>query len=413
VKRGRTVLVATVIIVGFVYQTLANAAPAYLPTFTPRVFWGAVITIILITVIVSILQSRAESKQAANKPRTPPLPQRNDLRNKSPTLRGSNQTSAKPTEGIQNSSPLSAIHLSPNEVVEEGQPTVEHPALFCLAIDVSDSMIEAIIDHTGKTIQRWTSIQIALDRFVYLGAGFVKDPQTRKVLPLYNLMAYGFGFAERAYPFRISKKPGGAVRDLLSHPSLPALPSAGQLSDHWSEYKDRLASKEYTLDLFGDTPMCQALTLIRDRIKEELAHKEFTFPVLLLVVSDGEATDGDPLPIISEFHAMGVMTLCCYLGDKNVLNAKRLYEVEDPQWTEGAKSMFRMASVLHADSYLSRAMFDYLTDTGWQPHEGVRLFAQINHTEALDSFLKVLLSGFIRERQGQNHAASSETSNNN
>ena len=120
--------------------------------------------------------------------------------------------------------------------------------------------------------------------------------------------------------------------------------------------------------------------------------------MLLLIVSDGGSTDGDPLPIITELHQMEVLTLCCYLGEQDILNAKRLYEEEDSRWSKGAKSMFHMASVLRNDCYLSRAMFDYLSDTGWHPQEGARLFAQINHSEALDSFLKVLLSGFMQER---------------
>lgn len=259
-------------------------------------------------------------------------------------------------------------------------------------------MIDSVIDHAGKTVKRWANIQIVLDRFIYLGAAFVKDPETRRVLPLYHTIAYGFGFAERAHPLGISKKPGGAVRDLLAQPSLPALPSVAQLTDHWDEYKEHLTSKKYMLDLLGNTPLCQALATIRDRIGEELAQKSFVLPVLLLIVSDGMPTDGDPLPLISELHEMGALTLCCYLGEQDILNAKQLYEVEDARWSEGAKCMFRMASALRKDCYLSRAMFDYLTDTGWHPQEGALLFAQINHSEALDSFLKVLLSGFIQER---------------
>jgi hypothetical protein len=99
-------------------------------------------------------------------------------------------------------------------------------------------MIDSVIGHAGKTVKRWGDIQTVLDRFIYLGAAFVKDPETQKVLPLYHTIAYGFGFTERAYLFGISKKPGGAVRDLLAHPPLPALPSVAQLTEHWSSYKE-------------------------------------------------------------------------------------------------------------------------------------------------------------------------------
>ena len=397
-KISKTVLVALAIIVMFVYQILANTASAYLPKFSWGIFWGAIVApVILVTIIISIVQSRYENKPHALS--TSQESTRSSRKSKTVQLL-QNEQSLEQLPSSQPFQPEANIPLNPSQpkIVEEGQPTIEYPALLCLALDVSDTMIDSVIDHAGKTVKRWANIQTVLDRFIYLGAAFVKDPETRKVLPLYHTIAYGFGFVERAYQLRFSKKPGGAVRDLLAQPSLPALPSVAQLTDHWDQYKEHLTSKKYTLDILGTTPLCQALATIRDRLKEELTQKAFVQPVLLLIVSDGGSTDGDPLPIITELHQMEVVTLCCYLGEQDILNAKRLYEVEDSRWSKGAKSMFHMASVLRNDCYLSRAMFDYLSDTGWQPQEGARLFAQINHSEALDSFLKVLLSGFMQER---------------
>jgi hypothetical protein len=395
VKAGKTVLVALAIIVAFVYQMLANTASAYLPKFSWGIFWGAIVApLILATIIISVVQSRHDNKHhtplAHESAQSSPRPKTAQHLPTSQPL----QQSLQPLQAERNFS----SRLDQPVVIEEDQPTVEHPALLCLALDVSDTMIDSVIDHAGKTVKRWADIQTVLDRFIYLGAAFVKDPDTRKVLPLYHTIAYGFGFTERAHLLGFSKNPGGTVRDLLVQPLLPKLPSVAQLTDHWDEYKERLTSRKYTLDLLGTTPLCQALATIRDRIKGELAQKVFVLPVLLLIVSDGVSTDGDPLPIITELHEMGVLTLCCYLGEQDILNAKRLYEVDDSRWSEGAKCMFRMASVLRNDSYLSRAMFDYLSRTGWHPQVGVRLFAQINHSEALDSFLKVLLSGFMQER---------------
>lgn len=407
-KPSKAVLIAIGAIVGFVYLIVANAAPAYLPPFTPQIFWlGIVVPLILATIIIGYLQNRSEKKhdgtsttqksnQSSKKLKTAKYSKGNHIQKQSSPLQLS--------KGTRNGNHVIPLNTSKHITLEEGYPTEKHPALICFAIDVSDTMIDSVIDHTGNTVKRWANIQTVLDRFIYLGAAFVKDPVTRKVLPLYNLIAYGFGFTERAFSFGINKKPGGAVRDLLAHPSFRSLPSVAELTDHWSEYKDHIISRQYSLDLLGDTPLCRALTLVRDRIKDELTDKEFTFPVLLMILSDGKPTDGDPIPIISELHSIGVLTLCGYLSDQDVLTAKQLYKVEDQQWPDGAKLMFHMASVLNADSYLSRAMFDYLSDTGWNLFEGVRLFAQINHSEALDSFLKVLLSGFMHERGAENHA---------
>jgi len=288
-----------------------------------------------------------------------------------------------------------------NQTMDEGQPTVERPMLICLAVDVSGSMKQPIIDHTGKTISRWISVRDAIEEFVHQGVSWVKDPETQKVLPLYHFMAYGFGFREVMHAIGLRKKPGGAVRDLLAHPRLPSLPSTSELEKYWADYKNNLLSrKEYTGDLFGSTPMCQALTIIRDRIREEHKKKAFTTPTLLLIISDGLSDDGDdPLPIIKELHAMKVMTLSCYLASRDVLASQRLYKKEEKYWSDGAKQMFRCASPLYLDNYVTRAMFDYLSDLGWKPQEGERLFGQVNQAEGLEHFLKILLSGSVNERR--------------
>jgi hypothetical protein len=196
-----------------------------------------------------------------------------------------NSESFKAKEAILQQNAVHTIRLnkSQEDFVEAGKPTEKHPVLLCFAIDVSDTMIDSVVDHAGKTIKRWANIQTILARFIYPGTALVKDPETHKALPHYFVMAYGFGFKELAYQLRINKKPGGAVRDLLNHPSLTRFPSADQITDHWSEYKDHLTSRKYTLDVFGDTPMCQALKIIHDRIHDELTHNDVTLPMLLFL----------------------------------------------------------------------------------------------------------------------------------
>jgi hypothetical protein len=185
----------------------------------------------------------------------------------------------------------------------------------------------------------------------------------------------------------------------LLHPSFPSLPSAEDISDHWNDYRNNLLSfKKYTCDLFGTSPLCHGLTTIRDRIRAERTKIPFTVPVLLLIISDGVPDDGNPIPIIQELHAMDVMTLCCYLADKDVLASQRLYDAEDASWSQGAKLLFQCSSILQKDNDVSHAIFDYLSDAGWQPYEGARLFAQVNQTDGLNTFLEILLRGSLSER---------------
>jgi len=197
VKVGKKVLVALEIVVAFVYQFLANTAPAYLPKFSLGIFWGAIVApVILATITISIVQSRYE-----NKPHTSSTSQKSTRSSRKPKTAQYLQTNNQSAQQSPPSRPFQveeSIPLKPSQpvVIEEGQPTVEHPALLCFALDVSDTMIDSVIDHAGKTVKRWANIQTVLDRFIYLGAAFVKDPDTRKVLPLYHTIAYGFGFTE-------------------------------------------------------------------------------------------------------------------------------------------------------------------------------------------------------------------------
>lgn len=297
--------------------------------------------------------------------------------------------------------PTSSKGHTLREAPNHGKPTAEKPMLLALAIDVSDSMKQPILDHTGKTIQRWSSVRDAVEHFIHLGVSWVQDPQVQEVLPLYYLMAYGFGFRELMHTLGWRKKPGGAVRDLLAHPTLPSFPSTADLDLHWGDYKKHLLShREYTSDLFGSTPLRQALVTIRNRIREECKKRAFTLPMLLLIISDGLADEGEnPLPLIRELHAMGVVTLSCYLADKDILVPRKLYKKEESHWPEGTRMMFQCASPLHQDNYVMQKMFAYLSENGWNPQEGARLFAQINQAEALDTFLELLLQGSANEKR--------------
>jgi len=385
-------------IVGILSQVLA----ARFPDVPSSLLWGGAGILIVMLIAVSagivVLEERSQEAKVLSqqKQRTKPQSQSGQPSGRVAPSK-EHQIDQKAAHPATTSRPLAASTMPPQE---PGQPSVDAPMLLCLAIDVSRSMRKSIVDHTGRAIQRWTTVQEALEEFIYLGAACVKDPRTQRILPLYNLMAYGFGFREVMHSIGIRKTPGGPVRDLLAHPLLSSLPSASDLSENWPSYKEHLLSAtEYTGDLFGVTPLCQALKVIRDRIKSELRQRNFTMPVLLLILSDGLADDGDPLPLITELHMLGVITLCCYLADKDVLAPRQLYRTEEPSWTDGARLLFRCASALYKDSYVSRAIFDYLDDYGWRPGEGMRLFGQVNQTEALGNFLEVLLRPSAIERR--------------
>jgi hypothetical protein len=242
-KFRKKALLAINLLLASIVGILINVLAANFPVLPPFVLWGSAGTMIIIFIIVNVVvmtQSEDKADEEGAKTQSKHVEESGrSSHNSTSKNRQKFQQTQQTTHVAQHSSrTISTAHQPLNG--ESGQPTVDKPLLLCLAIDVSRSMRKPIIDHTGKAIQRWASIEAALEEFIYLGAAWVKDPGTQRVLPLYRLTAYGFGFREVVHSMGARKTPGGAVRDLLAHPSLPSLPSASDLSEHWQAYKERL-----------------------------------------------------------------------------------------------------------------------------------------------------------------------------
>jgi hypothetical protein len=54
----------------------------------------------------------------------------------------------------------------------------------------------------------------------------------------------------------------------------------------------------------GDTPMCKALSLARDAIKDWVEEHPSSYPPILINITDGQATDGNPEDVIKEIQEM-------------------------------------------------------------------------------------------------------------
>jgi hypothetical protein len=100
----------------------------------------------------------------------------------------------------------------------------------------------------------------------------------------------------------------------------------------------------------GGTPMCQALGLAKSIVERWLAQHPGSFPPLVINITDGEATDGDP----SE-PAEAIRRLCSSDGEVLLFNlhlsSHRAAPIEFPDSEAGlpdqfARLLFRMSSLL-------------------------------------------------------------------
>jgi von Willebrand factor type A domain len=160
-----------------------------------------------------------------------------------------------------------------------------------------------------------------------------------------------------------------------------------------------LESKEDQLEgieslIYGVTPMKSALTAIRIRFKQELARLPEDTVSVLFILSDGQPTDGDPMLIANTLKDEGVYIISCFVTNQDIAEPRHLFDSPIVQWNDGAKLMFNMASSIDKSSVFTR----FLSELGWKMPSKPKLFVQVNHSEVLDEFIRVVLSP-LKNRQ--------------
>ncbi len=101
----------------------------------------------------------------------------------------------------------------------------------------------------------------------------------------------------------------------------------------------------------GDTPMCKALTATRDIIKEWTENHTTSYPPIVINITDGQATDGDPLKVSSEIFDLTTadgapLIWNCHLSSNPAVPISfPSYESELPD-DKYARSLFTMSSEL-------------------------------------------------------------------
>jgi hypothetical protein len=159
------------------------------------------------------------------------------------------------------------------------------------------------------------------------------------------------------------------------------------LADVWKGDSPSWANAEPLI--FGNTPMCAALKRALNRFRSELEVRAASQPVpIFLLVSDGEPTDGDPLPLARELRDRGVTVISCYITDHDVVAIRTLVNRPDPSWPKGARLMFEAASDLPDDSPLVHS----LLRSGWSASTGAKAFLQANHSVILEELVAMATS---------------------
>jgi hypothetical protein len=156
--------------------------------------------------------------------------------------------------------------------------------------------------------------------------------------------------------------------------------------------------------------MRQCLQLVNKRFERERRNAHPDTEYVLFIASDGESTDGDPRKDAAKVAKSGVLIISCFVSSSDLMEPKRLYSSHMSNWSNGARTMFDLASHVSKDSrearYLlgggmkvdsgakpSGNLLSRISEAfGWRADSGAKLFAQINHSELLDEFMRVVLA---------------------
>ena len=98
------------------------------------------------------------------------------------------------------------------------------------------------------------------------------------------------------------------------------------------------------------TPMCEALSAASKALQDWTAQHPDSYPPMVINVTDGDATDGNPEPLAQEVMALGtndgsVLLYNAHLSEMSAMPVQYLAEESDLPPDEYAARMFRMSSV--------------------------------------------------------------------
>lgn len=277
---------------------------------------------------------------------------------------------------------------------EPKSPTSDYPLLVGILVDVSWSMTTSIRNRDDKVQNRFEGFRKSLHKVVESTKEICQQEDSEQISPLMRLFALGFGFGN-PISFILRGDSGERVRDLLILPNTTeSTTTISQLVNDWDLYEKNI--ERMSKSMVGDTPMGEALWKAEDRIRVETSDQFYFKEPILFILSDGLPTDvsaEEILEIIERLKEKGTIIVSCYVTEKNVTKPRCLHGVSEESWEEGAQLMFNCASI----PSISSPFYSYFRELNWEIQENGRLFAQINETEFLEEFLKVIISPLIKQ----------------
>ena len=270
-----------------------------------------------------------------------------------------------------------------------GTPTLDNPMLIGLLVDVSGSMLKSIDNKQGLTISRIKSFQSSFSDLVDEAKRLCTDEgnSNGRILPLFRLFALGFGFGNPF--FRLINQGTPNVKSLLDNVSSSDTITIESLATQWATHQRY--SEKLVQEMFGTTPLMGALKTAKKVIEKEGMENNCMTPSILFILSDGKPTDAAPdeiLMYIEQLKSQNTLIISCYITDEDLTRYKVLYESPASNWPVGAKLLLNCSSMIPKNNMF----YSHLTELGWSYTAQSKLFTQVNESDNLKEFLKLVLT---------------------
>lgn len=137
--------------------------------------------------------------------------------------------------------------------------------------------------------------------------------------------------------------------------------------------------------MYGNTPMRNSIDKTRQVFRSHAASDQR----ILVLISDGCSTDGDPGPLANQLRNDGIIVATIFLTNESSQARKELYDRPAGNWADGQRVLFQMASRVHGATH----PIPVLASMGWKiPSSGeCGLYTAVCSTDALEEFCSMLL----------------------
>lgn len=266
----------------------------------------------------------------------------------------------------------------------EAEISRTNPSLVIFLIDQSRSMSHKI---AGGENSKAKEAADAINR--QIGEFIGRCTKSDGIRDYFYISVIGYGFkAGMARPL-LSGDPIQPISELANHP-LRTEKRVMKVSDG----EGGLIDVDYELGIWfdpvaaSDTPMVKALTISRDLVREWVENHRDSYPPIVINISDGQATDGDPIQIAEEIKQLATSdgeTLLwnCHLsstpGTPITFPSSEAMLPDDKY----ARSLFQMSSPL-PEQYMG-----YAREMSFDLKDGARSYVYNAQLEQLIQFIDI------------------------